>query len=164
MLFVADEPQTVGALARACGVGEATVRRALEQLAGDYRARGLRLQRDRNTYQLATAPQYGKYVSRLLGKGRSPGLSRAALETLTIIAYRQPCTRAEIEAVRGINSDRMVASLEQRGLVDEAGRSDKPGRPKLYRPTMLFYETVGLAGPHELPPLPEEMPEPVEPF
>lgn len=166
MLFAAgDEPQSTGALARACGLGEATVRRALTQLNEDYKARGLRLQHDGNSYRIVTAAPYSKYVARLLGRDDSFRLSRAALETLSIIAYRQPCTRAEIEAVRGVNSDRMVATLEQRGVIEDAGRADRAGRPRLYRPTLLFYEHFGYSGVEDLPPLPEEAPsEEVEPF
>ena len=83
-------------------------------------------------------------------------LSRAALETLTIVAYRQPCTRGEVEAIRGVNSDRIVASLEQRGLIENVGAARSPGRPRLYRPAPRFYEHFGLLGPSDLPPLPEE--------
>jgi segregation and condensation protein B len=157
MLFASgDDPQSASAMARAAGVGEATVRRALDQLQADYRARGLRLQYAHGAYRLVTAAQYSKYVARLLGREDSARLSRAALEALSIIAYRQPCTRGEVEAVRGVNSDRVVAALEQRGVIEEAGRSDRPGRPKLYRPTLLFYEHFGYTGQDDLPPLPEE--------
>jgi segregation and condensation protein B len=79
---------------------------------------------------------------------------RAALETLTIIAYKQPATRADIEAIRGVNSDRLVATLEPRGLVESPGFSEGPGRAKLYRTTMKFLEHFGISSPDELPPLP----------
>jgi len=152
LLFVADEPQPLGALARAAGVSEAAARRALAQLAADYEARGLRLIEDG---QLGAAPEYAPYIEQLIGGGPGQRLSRAALETLTIIAYRQPCTRAEIEAIRGVNSDRHVAILEQRGLIEQAGVGDGPGRPKLYRTTIRFLEHFGISSPKELPPLPE---------
>jgi segregation and condensation protein B len=156
LLFVSDEPQSLGALARAAGVGEAAARKALKQLGDDYEARGLRLQEDGQRYQVVTAPAYAPYVAELLGAGPGERLSRAALETLTIIAYRQPCTRADVEAIRGVNSDRLIASLEQRGLIDNVGTADSPGRPKLYRTTMKFFEHFGIRGPEDLPPLPEE--------
>jgi len=159
LLFVAEEPQTLGTLARAAGVSDGAAKRALARLAGDYEARGLRLQDDGHQYQLVTAPEYAPYVGRLLGSGPVQRLSRAALETLTIIAYRQPCTRAEIEAIRGVNSDKLVTTLEQRGLIDNAGQSEMPGRPKLYRTTMKFFEHFGIASPGELPPLPAGEPE-----
>lgn len=154
LLFVAEEPQSLGALARAAGVGEASARKALVQLAADYEARGLRLQDDGQHYQLVTSPAYAPYISRFLGAGDGPRLSRAALETLTIIAYRQPCTRADVEAIRGVNSNKLVGLLEQRGLIDNVGTGDGPGRPKLYRTTMKFFEHFGLGGPQDLPPLP----------
>ncbi len=161
MLFVSEEPQSLGALARAAGVGEVTARRAIDQLRADYEVRGLRLVEDAGHYRLVTAPAYAPFVEALLGTGPGQRLSRAALETLTIIAYRQPCTRAEIEAIRGVNSDRLVATLEQRGLIDNTGRSEGPGRPVLYRTTMRFLEHFGIQSPGELPPLPADVePEP----
>ncbi|GIW18844.1 MAG: hypothetical protein KatS3mg064_2001 [Tepidiforma sp.] len=159
LLFVAEEPQPLGALARAAGVSEAAARKALAQLAADYQARGLRLIEDGQKYRLGAAPEYAPYIEALLGAGPGQRLSRAALETLTIIAYRQPCSRAEVEAIRGVNSDRHVAILEQRGLIEQAGIGDGPGRPKLYRTTIRFLEHFGISSPKELPPLPEE-PEP----
>ena len=163
LLFVSEEPQTVGALARATGASETAVKKALGRLAADYEARGLRVMEDSHRYQLVTAAEYARYVDRLLGSGPAPRLTRAALETLTIIAYRQPCTRAEIEAIRGVNSDRLVLTLEQRGLIDNVGQAEGPGRPKLYRTTMKFLEHFGIRSPKELPPLPvAEAPEKVE--
>lgn len=156
LLFVSEEPQPLSVLARAAGVGEAAARKALQQLAADYEARGLRLQEDGQRYQLVTAPTYAAYVGELLGAGAGARLSRAALETLTIIAYRQPCTRADVEAIRGVNSDKLIATLEHRGLVDNVGTADGPGRPKLYRTTMRFFEHFGITGPQELPPLPQD--------
>lgn len=156
LLFVADEPQTLGALARAAGVGDVAARRALERLAADYEARGLRVMEDGQRYQLVSAPEYAPYVDQMLGTGPAQRLSRAALETLTIIAYRQPCTRAEIEAIRGVNSDKLVGTLEQRGLIDYVGQSDGPGRAKLYRTTMKFFEHFGIRGAKDLPPLPRD--------
>lgn len=157
LLFVSEEPQTLATLAKAAGVGEGAARRALRQLAGDYEARGLRLQEDgQGRYQLVTAPAYAPYVAGLLGTGPGQRLSRPALETLTIIAYRQPCTRADVEAIRGVNAERMIATLEQRGLIEVIGTAEAPGRPRLFRTTMKFFEHFGLRGPGELPPLPQE--------
>jgi len=155
-LFVAEEPQTLGALARAAGVGDLAARRALDRLAADYEARGLRVMEDQQKYQLVSAPDYAPYVDQMLGSGPGQKLSRAALETLTIIAYRQPCTRAEIEAIRGVNSDKLVSTLEQRGLIDNVGQNDGPGKAKLYRTTMKFFEHFGIRSAKELPPLPRD--------
>ncbi|MCC7090034.1 MAG: SMC-Scp complex subunit ScpB [Chloroflexi bacterium] len=163
LLFVAEEPQPLPALARAAGVSDAAARKALNQLAADYEARGLRVLEDSQRYQLGAAPEFAPYIENMLGTGPGQRLTRAALETLTIIAYKQPCTRAEIEAIRGVNSDRLVAILEQRGLIDNVGTGDGPGRPKLYRTTMRFLEHFGIKSPRELPPLPEPQEEtPIE--
>ncbi|MEO6398569.1 MAG: SMC-Scp complex subunit ScpB [Tepidiformaceae bacterium] len=159
LLFVADEPQSLAALARAAGVPEAAARKALHQLTADYQARGLRLMEDGQKFQLVNAPEYGRYVDELLGTGPGQRLTRAALETLTIIAYRQPCTRAEIEGIRGVNRDKLVGTLEQRGLIDHVGTGDGPGKPKLYRTTMKFFEHFGIRSPQELPALPRDEPE-----
>ena len=159
LLFVADEPQTIGALAKAAGVSDNAARKALHQLTAEYEVRGLRVMEDGQKYQLVNAPEYSKYVDELLGTGPGQRLSRAALETLTIIAYKQPCTRAEIEAIRGVNSDKLVGTLEQRGLIDHVGTGDGPGKPKLYRTTMKFFEHFGIRSLNDLPPLPREEPE-----
>lgn len=155
LLFVSDEPQTVNALARATSAGEQTVKKALATLAADLEARGLRLQDDNGRYQLVTAPIYAEYIEAFLDQGPVQRLTRASLETLTIIAYRQPCTRAEIEAIRGANSDHAVATLERRNLIENIGTADAPGRPKLYRTTTRFLEHFGIRSRDELPPLPE---------
>jgi segregation and condensation protein B len=161
LLFVAEEPQHLSALARAAGVSDAAARKALNQLTADYEARGLRVLEDGNRYQLGAAPAYARYIENMLGTGPGQRLTRAALEALTIIAYKQPCTRAEIEAIRGVNSDRLVAILEQRGLIENTGTADGPGRPKLYRTTMRFLEHFGIRSPRELPPLPSAPEEPL---
>lgn len=158
LLLASEEPLGPAALSRATGVGERSVRTGLDRLAGDYEARGLRLQEEGGRYQLVTAPEYAPFVARLLGDETTIRLSRAALETLTIVAYRQPCTRGEVEAIRGVNSDRIVATLEQRGLIENVGTARSPGRPRLYRPAPRFYEHFGLLGPADLPPLPDDDP------
>jgi len=119
LLFVAEEPQPLAVLARAAGVSDAAARKALNQLSADYEARGLRVMEDGHRYQLGAAPAYAAYIENMLGVGPGQRLTRAALETLTIIAYKQPCTRGEIEAIRGVNSDRQVAILEQGRLVEQ---------------------------------------------
>jgi segregation and condensation protein B len=155
MLFVAEEPVSLGALASAAGVSDGAARKALARLSDDYEARGLRVMEDGHRYQLVTAAPYAAYVDAFLGHGPGQRLTRAALEVLTIIAYRQPCSRAEIEAIRGVNSDKLVATLEARGLIDQTGVAETPGRAKLYRTTMKFLEHFGIRSPRDLPPLPE---------
>ena len=159
LLFVAQGPVDVGVLARALRVQAARVEEAVNSLAAECRDRGVRIQRDGFNVQMVTAPEAAAYVERLLGMDHQQRLSRAALEALAIIAYRQPITRAAIDAIRGVNSDRAVATLIGRGLVEEAGRADTPGRPALLETTVGFLEHFGLESPQDLPPLPPEEPQ-----
>jgi segregation and condensation protein B len=123
--------------------------------------RGLRLQRHHGRVQLTTAPEMSKYVERFLGLESISRLSRAALETLAIIAYQQPVTRPEIDAIRGVSSDGVLKSLLSKGLVQEVGRAERPGRPILYSTTSDFLQHFGLNSLEELPPLSTE---PVSPL
>lgn len=153
LLFVAGEPLPVGRLARILGVGEGVVREALQELVEACRApgRGIELVEVAGGWQLVTRPEYSRAVEELL-QPRRQALSRAALETLAIIAYRQPVTRAEIEAIRGVQSDAGLRALLERGLVREVGRKEAPGRPILYGTTPLFLQQFGLRDLSELPP------------
>jgi segregation and condensation protein B len=103
-----------------------------------------------------TAPQNVEVVQRYLGSEKPAPLSRAALETLTVVAYRQPVTRAEIDAARGVDSDHAVRKLLARGLIEERGHRDALGRPVEFGTSMAFLEYFGLMSLDELPPLPEE--------
>jgi segregation and condensation protein B len=120
---------------------------------------GIRLQVHGGKAQLVTAPENAAVVQRFLGTAKPPALSRAALEALTVIAYRQPVTRSEIEAARGVNSDRAVQTLLARGLIEERGQRETLGRPMQYGTTFGFLEYFGLASLDELPPLSEEQPQ-----
>ena len=154
LLFVAPNPAEIADLARALGTDGDAVGTALT-LLGARLSGGVRLQRDGARYQLVSAPEFGRYVERFLGAEDAGKLSTAALETLAIVAYQQPVTRAQIEAVRGVNSERALAALRARGLVDETGRAESVGRPVLFGTTMRFLEYFGLEHPRDLPPLPE---------
>jgi segregation and condensation protein B len=114
----------------------------------------LRLQRADSVVQLVSAPESGPYVERFLGLEAKQRLSSAALESLAIVAYKQPVTRAMVEQIRGVNSDGAIASLIARGLIEETGRAPGPGRPALFSTTMKFLEHFGLKDPAQLPPLP----------
>jgi segregation and condensation protein B len=129
---------------------------ALRALGDAYEreGRGLRLVYVAGGYQLRSAPEHGHWVRRLLG-GRPPRLSRPMLETLAIVAYRQPCTRPEIEAIRGVDADAVLATLLERRLIRIQGRKDAPGRPILYGTTKDFLEVFGLPDLHALPALGE---------
>lgn len=158
LLFVAAEAVTSGQLAAALGTSPSEVDSALEDLDASLRTRGLRLQRFGGRLQLTTAPQAAEAIERFLGLEATSHLSRAALETLAIIAYQQPVTRPQVDAVRGVNSDGVMKSLLSKGLIQESGRAEGPGRPILYSTTTAFLQYFGLSSLTELPPLhlPEE--------
>lgn len=156
LLFVAQGPVDVGVLARVLRVETRQVEETVESLAADCRERGVRIQRDGRYVQMVTEPEAAPYVERLLGMDHQQRLSHAALEALAIIAYRQPITRAAIDAIRGVNSDRAVATLIARGLVEEVGRAVVPGHPALLGTTVRFLEHFGMESPQDLPPLPRE--------
>jgi segregation and condensation protein B len=128
---------------------------AAETLAIRLRGRGLMLQRHQEEVQLVTRPEVAWAVQRALNPERPSRLSRPALETLAIVAYRQPLTRAGVEAIRGVNCEAVLDGLERRGLVTEVGRQDSPGHPRLFGTTLRFLEVVGLERVEDLPPLPE---------
>ena len=155
LLFVAHEPVAVSLLARVLNIPVESLQQALEALAEEYADRGVRVQRDGAVVQMVTAPETASYVERFLGMDHQQRLSTAALETLAIIAYRQPITRAAIDAIRGVDSDRAVATLIARGLVQEVGKANTVGRPALLGTTVRFLEHFGLESPQDLPPLPE---------
>jgi segregation and condensation protein B len=154
LLLVAPEPPTIEELARGAGVAVAEVEAALAALE-DAADRGWVIQRHRETVQLATAPRFALFVRRFLGLERQTRLSPAALETLAIIAYRQPVTKAEIEAVRGVDCGGVLATLHQRGLIEAVGRLRAVGLPIQYGTTGEFLRHFGLRGLSELPPLGE---------
>jgi segregation and condensation protein B len=158
VLFVAPEPVTTVQLAAALDVAVSVIERGLNELDAALATRGLRLQRNAGRFQLTTAPQLAELIERFLGLESTTHLSRAALETLAIIAYQQPVTRPQIDSIRGVNSDSMMKSLLHKGLILESGRADGPGRPILYSTTPEFLQHFGLNSILEMPPLakPEE--------
>ncbi len=153
LLFVAGEPVSVAQLARALEAPGDAVEAALEQLTADCRARGLRVQRHGDQVQLVSAPEAARAVGRFLGVQASGRLSSAALEVLAIIAYRQPLTRAQVDAIRGVDSSGTIRALLARDLVAEAGRLETVGRPILYTTTPAFLQQFGLTNLADLPPL-----------
>lgn len=153
LLFVADEPVTVSRLAQALEVTPGEIEQALADLREKYADRGVRLQRVGSRVQLVSAPESASYIERFLGLELHSRLSAAALEALTIVAYQQPVTRHQVEAVRGVNSDSVLRTLVGKGLIEEVGRLDTVGRPILYGTTFEFLQFFGLASLHELPDL-----------
>lgn len=153
LLFVADGPVPMAQLAQALEVNARQVEAALKELETVYAGRGLRLQRSKDSVQLTTAPAAAASIERFLGLEAVQRLSHPALETLAIIAYQQPVTRPQIEAVRGVNCDGVIKSLLSKGLIEEEGRTEGPGRPILYGTTPEFLQHFGLSSLAELPPL-----------
>lgn len=153
LLFASPQPVRVDQLAAALGKTVREVETALESLEAACGQRGIRLQRHGAQVQLTTAPEVAPDVEKLLGLESTSHLTQAALEVLAIIAYQQPVTRPQIDAVRGVNSDSALRTLLRHGLIDEAGRSEGPGRPILYVTTPEFLQHFGLSSLRELPPL-----------
>ena len=153
ILFVADAPLEIAALTRVLGSSKADIVKALDQLGEQCRDRGVRLQRTGELVQLVSAGHTAVYVERFLGLEHPP-LTNASLETLAIIAYRQPVTRPDIESVRGVDCDGPIRTLAARGLIEEVGRAPVAGRPVLFGTTVRFLEYFGLEKPDDLPPLP----------
>ncbi|BDG59966.1 SMC-Scp complex subunit ScpB [Caldinitratiruptor microaerophilus] len=154
LLLASPEPLSAERIAEVIGIGAHEAALLVEDLRRDYAspARGLAIREVAGGFQLVTRPDLAEYVERLHAP-RGRGLSHAALETLAIIAYRQPITRAEIEAIRGVSVEGTLNSLLERGLIREAGRRDGPGRPILYVTTPEFLKHFGLADLSDLPPV-----------
>jgi segregation and condensation protein B len=153
LLFVSADPVAPSQLAAALDLSVSAVEQGLEQLGGELQTRGLCLQRHGGWVQLTTAPEMAETVERFLGLEATSRLSRAALETLAIVAYQQPVTRPYIEGVRGVSSDGVMKSLLGKGLIQEVGRAEGPGRPILYGTAPDFLQHFGLNSLTELPAL-----------
>jgi segregation and condensation protein B len=154
LLFIAERPLTsaeIGELAEVPRLhAEAALVALAERLEEDER--GIRLQRHEDAWQLVTAPEVGARLATYAAREEAR-LSTAALEALAVVAYRQPCTRGDVERVRGVDSDYVIRSLLHRRLVAEVGRRDTPGRPILFGTTFTFLERFGLTSLDDLPPL-----------
>ena len=144
-------------LARALGLEEKAVQKQLKELESeyDYQQRGFTLKRFGSKVQLATRSLYAEDVVRLLQPVQKQSLSQAAMETLAVVAYRQPVTRAEVEQIRGVKCDYSLQSLTSRGLIQEVGRKETIGRPILFGTTDEFLSRFGIESLEDLPPLPE---------
>ena len=155
MLFAHAEPVTAQRLAAVLEVEEDVVSRLLHALRDEYESeeRGIMLLMLEDRWQLATKPAYGAYIKTIMDTRRNAPLSPAAMETLAVIAYNQPVSRSFIEQVRGVDSASPVQTLLQKGLIEEAGRLDLPGRPIAFATTDVFLRTFGLASLAQLPPL-----------
>lgn len=153
ILFIAAEPLSLRQLAVTLDVTPGTVEQAMRQLSEHYTGRGIQLQHSGDTFQFVTAPTTASAVAHFLGIQPSGRLSGAALEVLAIIAYRQPVTRAQVEAVRGVDSSATLRVLLARDLILEVGRLEAAGRPILYGTGPAFLQYFGLTDLAQLPPL-----------
>ena len=152
LLLVSPEPATIHDLARAAGVTASSVEVALDQLNASGSS-GWTVIRHNGTAHLSTAPRWSEHVRHFLRIERESRLSGAAMETLTLVAYRQPVTRAEIDALRGVDSSGVLATLHARGLIEIAGRLPTVGNPIQYATTLAFLQQFGLASLADLPAL-----------
>jgi segregation and condensation protein B len=152
LLLVASGPVAIGDLAEVAGARCDEIDDAVERLIA-IEDRGWVVQRHRDQVQLATAPRFAGQIRRFLGLEREARLSGAALETVAIIAYRQPVTRGTIEAVRGVDSSGVISTLLSRGLIESSGRAETPGQPYQYVTSPAFLQHFGLSSLDELPPL-----------
>ncbi|HHY61190.1 MAG TPA: SMC-Scp complex subunit ScpB [Clostridia bacterium] len=157
LLFASNTAVSAKELASVVGITEQEVEELLAEMMREHEkpSRGIQIYQVAGGYKMATKPDYAGYIEKLCRYKPSP-LSKAALETLAIIAYRQPVTRAEIEAIRGVKVDHLLANLLERNLIQEVGRKESPGRPILYGTTTEFLEYLGLNSIEELPPLSQD--------
>ena len=154
MLFAAGRMVTIEELVLALEIDKNQLEEIIENMKEDYKTRGIELIKIENGYQLCTKKEYYEYIYPILDKRTKPNLSTAALETLAIIAYNQRTTRAEIEAIRGVNSDATIYKLLDYGLIEDAGKADLPGRPTTYKTTTEFLKMFGYESLANLPELP----------
>ena len=161
ILLVAEDPVEAQLLGQVLEVGPAVVEALCTQLADDYRrdGRGFVLARVAGGWRFQSAPDLDAYVERFVLEGRSARLSAAALETLAIVAYKQPVSRAQVAAVRGVNVDSVLRTLQLRGYVEEVARDPGPGQAALFGTTSAFLEKLGLDSLADLPPLGDFVPD-----
>jgi segregation and condensation protein B len=160
LLLVTEEPLAAELMAQLLEVPVARIEGLCQELAAEYDAtdRGFQLVRVAGGWRYQTHPDTAPYIERFVLEGQSGRLSNAALETLAIVAYKQPISRAQIAAIRGVNVDGVMRTLTHRGYVDEVGRDHGPGQAVLYGTTPMFLEKLGLDRIDELPPLGEFVP------
>ena len=157
VLFVVGEPIPKAEIAKLFGLNALELTAALADLESEYEknSRGIKLFMTNDTVQLVTNPEYNDWLVRLLAPPQEKNLSDSMMETLSVIAYRQPVTRADIEAVRGVRCEYAVSQLLKQGFIKELGRKDVVGRPMLFGTTDAFLRRFGLHSLEELPPMPE---------
>jgi len=156
LLFVASGPATASQIGEALSLSVKEVENALSELQKEYEGkRGIAIQSHGGRFQLTSASQYATDVEKFIGIESTARLSRAAIETMAIVAYKQPITRPGIDAIRGVSSDGVIKSLLSKGLIQEVGRAEGPGRPILFSTTVDFLQHFGLNSLEQLPPYEE---------
>ena len=155
ILFAAGRVVSQEELMIALGIDKKQLEELMDTIRKDYDMRGIEIIKVENGYQLCTKKEYYEYIVPILDKRAKPNLSTAALETLAIIAYNQRTTRAEIEAIRGVNSDGTIYKLLDYGLIEDAGKADLPGKPTTYKTTLEFLKMFGYESLSDLPELPK---------
>lgn len=157
ILFVSGEAVSVRKIADFLNMDKGKLRKIMDKLVENfnYRNGGLQIIKMNDHYQLATRPEYGEYIDKYFGIDKKQSLSQAMLETLSIIAYKQPITRIDIESIRGVKCEYTLGVLNDRGLIKEVGKMDAPGKPILYGTTDTFLKVFGLSSLEDLPPLTE---------
>lgn len=163
ILFVAEKPVSVKELAKITNSLNFDVQKVLLELIKDYKARGLRIIRKGDYFQLITAPEIAKYVAKFLNQELKKELGEAALETLAIVTYKQPITRMEVEKIRGVSCEAILRTLQIKSLICEVDRKDAPGKPILYGTTFEFLQYLGVESVEELPKLDKETEEKIKP-
>ncbi|MCR4731491.1 MAG: SMC-Scp complex subunit ScpB [Saccharofermentans sp.] len=156
ILFVSGDPVSVDKLADILNCSKNAVNEALKSLTDRYAGNpwsGLEIRRTEDSYAIMTRPSQKKILDRMFGPRQVPPLSQASYETLAVIAYNQPCTRAQVELVRGVSSDSIISRLLDRGWIEEAGNLDAPGRPSLFKTSKKFLTEFGIESVRDLPPL-----------
>lgn len=163
ILFASGEPVPVSRLAQALDLDEETTVRIAEDWVQDMNTRqgGITALRLEDSYQLCSSRDYAAYVRKAMDIRRNTPLSQAAMEVLAIIAYNQPVSRPFVEQVRGVDCSGVMQSLQQKGLIEEKGRMDLPGRPLLYGTTQNFLRCFGITSLEQLPPLPQKQESPM---
>lgn len=157
ILFAWSDPISAKEIAKAIEVDSETVREILKEMMDEFsfNKRGIQIIQMKDHYQLTTRPEHYEYIQKLVEPKQNKGLTQAALETLAIIAYKQPITKTEIEEIRGVKCDKAIGTLIDKGLIEEQGRLEKTGRPIIYGTTVSFLKTFGLKGLEELPQIKE---------
>ena len=156
ILFISGDPVSVDKLADILNCSKNAVNEAMKSLVDRYSSNpwsGLEIRKTEDAYAIMTRPSQKKILDRMFGPRQTPPLSQASYETLAVIAYNQPCTRAQVELVRGVSSDSIISRLLDRGWIEEAGNLDAPGRPSLFKTSRKFLTEFGIESVRDLPPL-----------